>query len=80
MPRSVPNHSDSISDKGAILCNKGKYKEGIRFFDLALRIDKQNVRILRNKAKVVRILGDNENADKCDEEADTIESNHQDKK
>ena len=69
-----PLHADSISDKGAILCIKGKYMEAIALFDKALKIDKTNVRTLRNKAKALRALGHRGIAKKCDEEASKIES------
>jgi tetratricopeptide (TPR) repeat protein len=70
-----PLHADSISDKGAILYINGKYRGAIALFDKALKIDKRNIRALRNKAKALRALGDRRNAKKCDLEAGKIESN-----
>ena len=49
--------------------------EAIALFDKALKIDKTNVRTLRNKAKALRALGHRRIAKKCDEEASKIESN-----
>jgi tetratricopeptide (TPR) repeat protein len=70
-----PMHADAISDKGAVLAHKGKYAEAIPFFDRALKNQMTvatRVRTLRNKAIALRQLGESENADKCDQEADDL--------
>jgi len=69
-----PLHADSISDKGAILCIKGRYREALHFFDKALKIDKRNARTLRNKAKALRALRRTRTAKHCDLGASNIES------
>lgn len=71
-----PNHADANSDKGVVLCKKGKYVDGIPFFDRALRDANARTRIrtLRNKAIALQKLGKTDGARKCDEEANRLES------
>ena len=38
-----PNNTGAIGDKGTVECYRGNFKEGIRFFDLSLKIEPNNI-------------------------------------
>jgi Flp pilus assembly protein TadD len=61
-----------MGDKGTVQASLGHFGEAITFFDKALEINPQNIRILMNKARALEELGEYEKAKKCYEEVDNM--------
>jgi tetratricopeptide (TPR) repeat protein len=68
-----PFHVGAIANKGAIQCENGNYREGIEFFDNALKIESKSVTVIRNKVQAVELLGDKESANELYNHAMALE-------
>lgn len=72
-----PYFAGAIGDKGTIQVEKGNYKKALTFFDKALRIEPKNIRVIRNKALALELMGDQASADELYNQAMALELGYQ---
>jgi tetratricopeptide (TPR) repeat protein len=62
--KMYPIIAGAIGEKETIQLEKGNYKQAVIFFDKALKIELKNIRIIRNKALALELIGDQASAEK----------------
>ncbi|MDW0327952.1 MAG: tetratricopeptide repeat protein, partial [Nitrososphaeraceae archaeon] len=70
-----PNNTDALGNKANVMSKRGKFDDALKYIDRSLRINNKSIETWKNKAELLRWLGDSEGAKKSDEEADRLESN-----
>ena len=58
-----PKNSDAISNIGAVLHNKGKYDEAIKYYEQALEITQSNANVFKNLINIYEFKKDQAKAD-----------------
>lgn len=70
----APNNTDALGNKANVMSKRGKFDDALKYIDRSLRINNKSIEMWKNKAALLRWVGNIENADKCDEEANRLES------